>query len=534
MTDGDRRLRVKLIGNWCSPRDLCREWARMALGALRWNDLEVTWEDHDVDFYVVVNWPWPGEAYLPERTIVFQMEPWCAEPYQTWGVKTWGEWSQPDPARFLQVRSHRRYVNNAYWQLRASYDELRTRPIRKRSLLSTICSAKYFDPGHIKRTDFLRFLDARDDDVVRVDTYGGRDNPLGLRGWRELPPPDDKDPALLPYRYHLAVENNREHNYITEKLWEPLLTETLCFYWGAPNTAEQVDPRAFIPLDLDDFEAALHTIKTAILANEWERRLEVIRREKRKVLEHYQFFPTLERILRHDFRFTHPPSDAEVTYHKYFADALDEPIQAAAFIHSYTRDGDTTILTELLQTVASSGLPRRLDRLYVVNVGDEIALPPEFAHQAGRVRLVNYSPHAERGEQPTLELVRTFASFHPDANLLYLHTKGASHPRPRDNVDDWRRLLVHFLVERFPECLAALETHAVVGCNLSAAPRRHLAGNFWWARARYLQSLPPVPTQDRHDAEWWILSRPNVRVRSLHDSGVDHYLQPYPRAAYAR
>ena len=100
-------------------------------------------------------------------------------------------------ARFLQVRSHRHYLNNAYWQLRASYGELRSQPIRKSGLLSTICSAKYFDPGHVKRVDFVRFLDQRDDAVVRIDTYGGRDNPLGLRGWRALPPPDDKDPALL-------------------------------------------------------------------------------------------------------------------------------------------------------------------------------------------------------------------------------------------------------------------------------------------------------------------------------------------------
>jgi hypothetical protein len=120
---------------------------------------------------------------------------------------------------------------------------------------------------------------------VRVELYA-RDNPLGFSSWVGPHPPGEKDIALLPYRYFFAAENNCERNFITEKLWEPLLTETLCFYWGCPNVADWIDPRAFIPVDLDDFEQALRTIKQAILGNEWEKRLDVIRRKKRKVLEH--------------------------------------------------------------------------------------------------------------------------------------------------------------------------------------------------------------------------------------------------------
>lgn len=504
----------------------------MSQGNLRWNDLEVTWEDEDVDFYVVVNRPWPGERYVPERTIVFQMEPWCAEPWQTWGVRTWGEWAEPDPARFLQVRTHRTHLNNAFWQLRATYDELRTRPVRKTRLLSSICSGKYFDPGHVKRVDFLRFLEEKDDDVVRVDVWA-HDNPLGFRSWVGPHPPGEKDAALLPYRYFFAAENNRERNFVTEKLWEPLLTETLCFYAGAPNVAEWVDPRAFVPLDLDDFEAAFRTMKEAILANEWEKRLDVLRREKRKVLEHYQFFPTLERILRHELRLPPRPTDEEVAYHKHFADVAGEEVRTAAFVHSFTRDGRTGILEEILSAVEESGLLAKLDRLYVVNVGGGIALSGRQDRWGGRVRHVAFSRDASRGEAPTLDLVRTFARFHSEARILYLHTKGASHDRECESVADWRRLMLHFLVERHAEALEALEGADVVGCNLLEEPRRHFSGNFWWANARHLRVLGTVPAGDRHEAETWVLGADGVRARSLHDSGVDHYREPYPRSAYA-
>lgn len=503
----------------------------MSQGELRWNDIEVTFDDINIDFFVVINRPWPGEWYVPERTIVFQMEPWCGEIYQTWGVKTWGDWARPDPSRFLQVRSHRTHLNTAFWQLHANYESLRTEPIRKTRILASICSGKYFDPGHIKRVDFLKFIEAKDDSVVRVELYA-HDNPLDFKCWIGPHPPGDKDAALAPYRYFFAAENNCEANFITEKLWEPLLSETLCFYWGAPNAAEYVDSRAYIAINLDDFEQAFRTIKDAILNNEWEKRIDVIRREKRKVLEHYQFFPTLERILHHELKLPAHPDDDKLRYHKYFSDALDEPMRTVCFIHSYTRNGDTAILSEILDAVADANLLVHLDRLYIINVGDDTVLSPRFARCSERIRLINYSPDASRGEQPTLNLVRTFSTFQPDARVLYLHTKGASYDPPSANVADWRRMLLHFLVEKHDRARALLETHDVVGCNLLDQPQRHFSGNFWWAQARYMKSLPPVLSENRHDAAWWVVGADGACVASLHNSGVDHYVAPYPRHLY--
>ena len=36
----------------------------------RWNDIEITWEDREVDFYVIVNKPRPQDHYVPGRSIV--------------------------------------------------------------------------------------------------------------------------------------------------------------------------------------------------------------------------------------------------------------------------------------------------------------------------------------------------------------------------------------------------------------------------------------------------------------------------------
>jgi hypothetical protein len=95
-------------------------------------------------------------------------------------------------------------------------------------------------------------------------------------------------------------ENNAESNFVTEKLWEPLLCECLCFYWGCPNVQDILDSKAYILLDMNDFEASYQLIQNSIVNNEWEKRIDSIRKEKQTILEKYTLFPILERMLSID------------------------------------------------------------------------------------------------------------------------------------------------------------------------------------------------------------------------------------------
>jgi hypothetical protein len=81
-----------------------------------------------------------------------------------------------------------------------------------------------------------------------------------------------------------------------------------------------------------------------------------------------------------------------VLYHKYFADDLGESMGQVCVLHSLTTNGDTAILDELLSAIGQSGLLDRLDRLYVVNVGDEIGFPAVLAGHSRKVRVINRTP----------------------------------------------------------------------------------------------------------------------------------------------
>jgi len=522
-----KNFRVKLISNWDTSKGTCDHWNSNSMGNYSWNDIETTWEDTDIDFYVIFNKPNDKDYYDPKRTIIFHMEPWCELDSQRWGVKTWGRWANPDPSEFLQVRTHRKYVNVGLSQLSTTFSEFKTKRIVKNKLMSSICSSKYFDPGHIKRIDFLKYIESQNDDIVKVDIYN-TDNVHNFKNYKGPHKSGYKDEGILNYKYYFMAENNQEPNFITEKIWEPLLCESLCFYWGCPNITDYIDPRAFILLDLDDFPKSFKIIRDAILNNEWEKRVDVIRREKQKVLNYYGFFPTLERIIKHEFKFNYNPTDDEILYHKYFSFLIDEPLdnKNIIFIHS-CNIGNVEILSKLCNIIITSGLIDKVEFVYINNIGLEINIDiPKF-------RVNNYSPNINLFEIPTINLINLFSKFNKNTNVLYLHTKGVSYNPLPNQIRDWTDLMLYFLLEKNDVCLELLNEYDTIGVNYLEKPHKHYSGNFWWAKSKYLSTLNEIHSGIKHDAEWWVLSK-NPKYYEMHSSKdkVNHYMHEYPRENY--
>lgn len=293
-------IRVKMLCNWCTSEQLCKEWSNMCENKFTWKNIEITWEDNFIDYYVIINYPPKDAFYIPEKTIVFQMEPWIVDNSKQWGVKTWGEWAEPSVDKFLQVRGRKtKYHNNAFWQLELNYNELQNLKYNnKQDKLSSICSSFYFDPGHIARIDFLKFLETKGDIDIDIYSYDNKHNFKNYKG--PLYHYIDKSKGYVPYKYYFMIENNFETNFITEKLWEPILSETLVFYYGCPNVSEYIDEDAYVLLDINDFEKSYNIIKRAISEDWWTQRISTIKREKQKILNELQFFPVIRNIISND------------------------------------------------------------------------------------------------------------------------------------------------------------------------------------------------------------------------------------------
>jgi hypothetical protein len=271
--------KLKLIGNWQSSQKMAEEF-----GVMPHDGFELTWKD-EADYYAIVNLPNTDEFCEYKKSMIFQMEPWVYDDSKPWGVKTWGAWANPDPSKFLHVNSHRKFLNPAQWSLNG---DLTTLPPKKDDV-AIVLSNKMNDTGHNLRIRFVREMET-------IDVYG-KENYHNLTSYISPVPDDNRYNVYSKYKYILAVENNSELNYASEKIWEPLMCECLPFYWGCPNLESYIDPKAFVRLPLEDVAESMRIVEQAVREDWWSQRIGAIRSAKKKIIHELGFFPLIKKII---------------------------------------------------------------------------------------------------------------------------------------------------------------------------------------------------------------------------------------------
>lgn len=154
----------------------------------------------------------------------------------------------------------------------------------KTKVVAAVCSAKAMKwTRHHQRIQLLRRLVA---EVPGAEWYG--------HGVHEFARKCD---VMDAYRYHVALENHIAPHYWTEKIADAFLCECLPFYAGAPDLAEDFPAESFIPIPIDDPDAAVRIIRRAIADDEWSRRLPAIRAAKARLLSEYNFWAQVIKVV---------------------------------------------------------------------------------------------------------------------------------------------------------------------------------------------------------------------------------------------
>jgi hypothetical protein len=279
-------IRIKVLANWISTKELHNLWKKMIPP-----DSPIQLDEDNPDFWIIVNKPFsPKDVYVPERTIVLQMEPLMEQ-----DQAKWGEWANPSASKFLKVYTHKEDFNSVEWHISLTYEQILLHSPDKVRTLSAIVSGKYVDPGHRKRIDFIKYLEQKQDPTVSIDVYGS--NTFNYINYMNTLPYHCKDDGLLQYKYHFTAENHSIPNYFTEKIVDCILSETLCFYWGCPNINEYIDPQAYIQLDLDDQQGSYDIVRNALKEDEWSKRIHVLRAEKKRILQELSLFQRITKCL---------------------------------------------------------------------------------------------------------------------------------------------------------------------------------------------------------------------------------------------
>lgn len=121
--------------------------------------------------------------------------------------------------------------------------------------VSVITSLKVMTPMQRRRIQFVEYLQRH---LSELDVYGRDTRPVG-----------DKSEAMLPSRFHLALENNNHPYYWTEKLADPILCRCHVFYSGAHPLDSELDRAGITEVTLDDFDASYGRIARR-LERDWD------------------------------------------------------------------------------------------------------------------------------------------------------------------------------------------------------------------------------------------------------------------------
>lgn len=134
-----------------------------------------------------------------------------------------------------------------------SFEQMESLPIPAKSKnISIIVSNKTMVSGHRKRLGIVKKIG--EDFKGRIDFYGKAvGNPI-----------EDKADAILPYKFHICIENCEIANYWTEKIIDPLIGYSIPIYSGCTNIEDYFPKESMIKIDLDDYEKTKNTLNTLL------------------------------------------------------------------------------------------------------------------------------------------------------------------------------------------------------------------------------------------------------------------------------
>lgn len=220
---------------------------------------------------------------------------------------------------------------------------------------------------------------------------------------------------------------------------------------------------------------------------------------------------------------------AQINGHTHEKNNRIESLPIHIFIHICTINHWQDVVERQLSKIKASGLYEQCDSISfgVLGNGDVSSLISRYP----KVKVLFQTIDKELYERPTLLNLHSQSRSDPTALVLYLHSKGVSRSYADANITDWSDYMEYFTIECWRDCVEELNDYDVCGVNWRTTPLPHFSGNFWWARADYITSLPGHIGRGYYDPEMWIGLR-SPTVKCFHATDFSHYDHPYPAHKY--
>lgn len=239
-------------------------------------------------------------ACPPEQTILITAEPPTIKLYPDCYTRQFGYVLTTHDRQYLPHRNWRRSEGSMEWIVDYTPEQSFGMPEWPKSeLISTCLSAKRMKhTRHRERYDLIDYLSQQ---MPELEWFGYGKRPIA-----------SKQTALNAYKYHVTAENYIHPYHWTDKISDPILALCLTFYAGDPMLGEVLPEESFVPIPIDDHEAALEIIRKTIRDGEYEKRLPAIREARRRIVTQYNTYDRVAQIIReHSAAHPSPPAPPE-------------------------------------------------------------------------------------------------------------------------------------------------------------------------------------------------------------------------------
>jgi hypothetical protein len=244
-----------------------------------WDDIECVYDKNIADFIIMQDTT--SESIDRSKTIFLGKEPNHIQKYRC--NNCFKEFHHEEGNSWMpQV-----------WWLNLTYDELIDLKISKTKNLSVINSKKEFSEGHKKRINLINNLSKKYPNDIDIwgSITSGKEN---VGPFKTKLPPKDKKNGLLPYRYHLVIENGSTPFYFSEKIVDPLLSWSLPIYWGCKNIDKFLPKGSYINIDINK-KGVEDEIILISKSNLFEENYNVISEARELILNKYNLWPTIKK-----------------------------------------------------------------------------------------------------------------------------------------------------------------------------------------------------------------------------------------------
>ena len=155
-------------------------------------------------------------------------------------------------------------------------------PPDKTKNISIITSSQAKLPFHLKRLDLISKLN---------QSFGGEIDFFG-RGFNFI---DDKAEVILPYRFHICIENTSINDLWTEKFADPILGYSVPVYIGCSNMEEFFPKNSFYYFKINDFEG-ISNLLNKILSDPikyYNEKIDDLKFSRELLINNYNIYPTI-------------------------------------------------------------------------------------------------------------------------------------------------------------------------------------------------------------------------------------------------